>query len=70
MKKFATFSVLAAGTIFVSPLLSPVHAETNQDKLSTIESELEGQQSDLQNKSAEKEQIEKEIQELQKRLMN
>ncbi|EEM17665.1 MULTISPECIES: murein hydrolase activator EnvC family protein [Bacillus] len=68
MKKFATFSVLAAGTIFVSPLLSPVHAETNQDKLSTIESELEGQQSDLQNKSAEKEQIEKEIQELQKKI--
>ena len=58
-KKFAAFSVLAAGTIFASPLLSPVYAETNQDKLSNIQSELEGKQSDLQNKSVEKEQIEK-----------
>ncbi|MBJ3789404.1 peptidase M24, partial [Bacillus sp. OA1] len=54
-KKFAAFSVLAAGTIFASPLLSPVYAETNQDKLSNIQSELEGKQSDLQNKSVEKE---------------
>ncbi len=60
-KKFAAFSVLAAGTIFASPLLSPAYAETNQDKLSNIQSELEGKQSDLQNKSVEKEQIEKEI---------
>ncbi|NKW83225.1 murein hydrolase activator EnvC [Bacillus cereus] len=67
-KKFAAFSVLAAGTIFVSPLLSPAYAETNQDKLSNIQSELEGKQNDLQNKSAEKEQIEKEIQELQKKI--
>lgn len=67
-KKFAAFSVLAAGTIFVSPLLSPVYAETNENKLSNIQSELEGKQNDLQNKSAEKEQIEKEIQELQKKI--
>ncbi|EJR60288.1 hypothetical protein IIO_03647 [Bacillus cereus VD115] len=67
-KKFAAFSVLAAGTIFASPLLSPVYAETNQDKLSNIQSELDGKQNDLQNKSAEKEQIEKEIQELQKKI--
>ncbi|MGD6890338.1 murein hydrolase activator EnvC family protein [Bacillus mobilis] len=67
-KKFAAFSVLAAGTIFVSPLLSPAYAETNQDKLSNIQSELEGKQNDLQNKSAEKDQIEKEIQELQKKI--
>ncbi|WP_368906044.1 murein hydrolase activator EnvC [Bacillus wiedmannii] len=67
-KKFAAFSVLAAGTFFVSPLLSPVYAETNQDKLSNIQSELEGKQNDLQNKSAEKDQIEKEIQELQKKI--
>ncbi|PFJ18869.1 peptidase M24 [Bacillus cereus] len=67
-KKFVAFSVLAAGTIFVSPLLSPVYAETNQDKLSNIQSELEGKQNDLQNKSTEKEQIEKEIQELQKKI--
>ncbi|GAB6732692.1 M23 family metallopeptidase [Bacillus cereus] len=67
-KKFAAFSVLAAGTFFVSPLLSPAYAETNQDKLSNIQSELEGKQNDLQNKSAEKEQIEKEIQELQKKI--
>ncbi len=67
-KKFAAFSVLAAGTIFASPLLSPAYAETNQDKLSNIQSELEGKQSDLQNKSVEKEQIEKEIQELQKKM--
>ncbi|WP_242214023.1 murein hydrolase activator EnvC [Bacillus cereus group sp. BfR-BA-01383] len=67
-KRFAAFSVLAAGTIFVSPLLSPVYAETNQDKLSNIQSELDGKQNDLQNKSAEKEQIEKEIQELQKKI--
>ena len=58
-KKFVAFSVLAAGTIFASPLLSPAYAETNQDKLSNIQSELEGKQNDLQNKSAEKEQIEK-----------
>lgn len=67
-KKFAAFSVLAAGTIFVSPLLSPVYAETNENTLSNIQSELEGKQNDLQNKSAEKEQIEKEIQELQKKI--
>ena len=67
-KKFAAFSVLAAGTFFVFSLLSPVYAETNQDKLSNIQSELEGKQSDLQNKSVEKEQIEKEIQELQKKI--
>ncbi|MGE6309566.1 murein hydrolase activator EnvC family protein [Bacillus cereus] len=67
-KKFAAFSVLAAGTIFVSPLLSPVYAETNENKLSNIQSELEGKQNDLQNKSAEKEQIEKEIQESQKKI--
>ena len=67
-KKFAAFSVLAAGTLFVSPLLSPVHAETSQDKLSTIQSELEGKQQELHNKSAEKEQMEKEIQELQKKI--
>ncbi|EOA3902851.1 murein hydrolase activator EnvC [Bacillus cytotoxicus] len=67
-KKFAAFSVLAAGTLFVSPLLSPVHAETSQDKLSNIQSELEGKQQELQNKSAEKEQMEKEIQELQKKI--
>ncbi|OSY01516.1 peptidase M24 [Bacillus cereus] len=67
-KKFAALSVLAAGTIFASPLLSPVYAETNQDKLTDIQSELEGKQNDLQNKSAEKEQTEKEIQELQKKI--
>ncbi|MGQ0514629.1 hypothetical protein ACT453_18820 [Bacillus sp. D-CC] len=39
-KKFAAFSVLAAGTIFVSPLLSPAYAETNQDKLSNIQADL------------------------------
>ena len=58
-KKFAAFSVLAKRNDFASPLLSPVYAETNQDKLSNIQSELEGKQSDLQNKSVEKEQIEK-----------
>ena len=50
-KKFVAFSVLAAGTIFASPLLSPAYAETNQDKLSNIQSELEGKQNDLQRKS-------------------
>ncbi|WP_459501032.1 murein hydrolase activator EnvC family protein [Bacillus sp. C1] len=67
-KKLTTFSVLAVSTILVSQFLSPVYAETSQDKLSNIQSELEGNQQELHNKSAEKEQIEKEIQELQKKV--
>ncbi|WJE54047.1 peptidoglycan DD-metalloendopeptidase family protein [Bacillus cereus] len=67
-KKYVAFSVLAASTIFVSPLQSPTYAETSQDKLSNIQSELEGNQQDLQNKTAEKEQVEQEIKDLQKKI--
>lgn len=67
-KKITAFSLLTAGTIFVSPVLSTAYAETSQDKLSNIQSQLDGKQQELHMKSEEKQKIEKEIQDLQKKI--
>lgn len=66
--KLTTVSLLTVGTMFVSPVLSPVYAETNQDKLSNIQSQLQEGQEDLDTKTAEKQQIEKEAADLQKKI--
>ncbi|ENQ3104760.1 Septal ring factor EnvC, activator of murein hydrolases AmiA and AmiB [Bacillus sp. 491mf] len=67
-KKITAFSLLTAGTIFVSPVLSTAYAETSQDKLTNIQSQLDGNQQELHMKLEEKQKIEKEIQDLQKKI--
>ncbi|MFD3446194.1 murein hydrolase activator EnvC family protein [Microbacteriaceae bacterium 4G12] len=67
-KKQSILSFVTAGTLLVFPTLPLAHAETNQDKLSNIQSQLDGKQQEIQNKQTQKQQLEQGVQELQKKL--
>ncbi|MFX3625227.1 MAG: murein hydrolase activator EnvC [Ectobacillus sp.] len=65
-KKHTIFSLLTAGSLMVSPVFA--YAETNQDKLNSIQSQLQGKQQELQDKQQQKTSLEQEIQSLQHKL--
>lgn len=67
MNKHTVLSVLATGAFLLAPTAS-IYAETNQDKLNSIESQLSGASQQLENKQQEKLQIEQEITHLQQKL--
>lgn len=67
MKKHTVLSMLATGAFLLAPTAS-IYAETNQDKLNSIESQLNGTSQQLDNQQQEKQQIEQEIALLQQKL--
>lgn len=67
MNKHTVLSVLATGAFLLAPTAS-IYAETNQDKLNSIEAQLNGTSQQLENKQQEKLQIEQEIAVLQQKL--
>ncbi|WP_342045751.1 murein hydrolase activator EnvC family protein [Bacillus sp. OTU530] len=67
MKKHTVLSMLATGAFLLAPTAS-IYAETNQDKLNSIESQLNGTSQQLDNHKQEKLQIEQDIALLQQKL--
>lgn len=65
-RKNTILSLLTAGTLVVFP--SFTYAESNQNQLNSIDSQLSSKQEDLQNKQQQKSQIETDISSLQKKL--